>query len=70
MEVFSPPRMAPEVERRGAPLGERPSCDRLLGREPSLRIPSTSGTSGTRSSAKNQRPSGCAQSVESSLLSL
>eukprot|EP00959_Pyramimonas_sp_CCMP1952_P403824 8462170-Pyramimonas_sp.AAC.1 len=31
MEVFSPPRVAPEVERRGAPLGERPSCDRLLG---------------------------------------
>eukprot|EP00959_Pyramimonas_sp_CCMP1952_P427583 8955142-Pyramimonas_sp.AAC.1 len=35
MEVFLPPRMAPEVERLGAPLGERPSCNRLLGRDSS-----------------------------------
>eukprot|EP00959_Pyramimonas_sp_CCMP1952_P210776 4410872-Pyramimonas_sp.AAC.1 len=31
MEVFSPPRMAPVVEKLGAPLGVRSSWDRKVG---------------------------------------
>eukprot|EP00959_Pyramimonas_sp_CCMP1952_P158712 3319697-Pyramimonas_sp.AAC.1 len=31
MEIFSLPRMAPEVERQGGILGDRPIRDRLLG---------------------------------------
>eukprot|EP00959_Pyramimonas_sp_CCMP1952_P195554 4088694-Pyramimonas_sp.AAC.1 len=31
MEVFSPPRIAPEVEKRGGRLGSSASFDRLTG---------------------------------------
>eukprot|EP00959_Pyramimonas_sp_CCMP1952_P235670 4925139-Pyramimonas_sp.AAC.1 len=31
LEIFSPPRIAPEVDRKGGTLGERSSLDRLTG---------------------------------------
>eukprot|EP00959_Pyramimonas_sp_CCMP1952_P420218 8801564-Pyramimonas_sp.AAC.1 len=37
MEIFSPPRVAPEVEKAGAPLGERASWDLRQGWDSSNR---------------------------------